>query len=221
MMPLRTILFVAILLSCSVSCEKKHHYALKGNLKDEFGGPDLRAYGGSIDGSGYHFAPMQGLSFKSDDISSEYTIVISLTLGNCGNGRWCKILDFANRITDKGLYVERQGLLSLFLANGGNTGTTVVGSQPQTITMTRSATGFVNIYLGKLGTSSNPEIGCNDTAGSTAVTNQVLWIVQAIQTNEFPAGTVTDLFISNKARPGPTVETHPGCHGVIPPLDRR
>lgn len=127
-------------------------------------------------------------------------------------GRWCKILDFTNLSSDLGVYVDRSGPLAIFLANGFYAGRTYVGDQRRKITMTRSATGFVNIFLDDV---SPPEISCNDSAGSAVVAS--IWFAQAVRENEFPAGTVYDILVSNKARPGPTSEGPIGCSPKLPP----
>ena len=179
----------------------------------------LIASGGTLGLTGYHFDQKQGLAFTSPDISGEYTIEVSLSLNNCGmtgalpqsSGRWCKILDFTNLSSVLGVYVDRSGPLAIFLANGYYAGGTDVGDQPRKITMTRSATGFVNIFLDH---GSTPEISCNDSAGSAVAS---IWFAQAVQENEFPAGTVYDIFVSNKARPGPTSEGSIGCSPKLPP----
>ena len=81
-----------------------HDYQLNGTLADALGGPALVAAGGALGGSGYSFAPNQGLSLSNGLAggNGNYSIEMSFSFSTIGGYR--KILDFKDRSSDNGLY---------------------------------------------------------------------------------------------------------------------
>jgi hypothetical protein len=68
-----------------------HQYALNGSLKDQLGGPDLVANGGSLASAGvYAFKANQGLQLQ-EKIGAVYSIDMAFHLDALGS--WRKIVD--------------------------------------------------------------------------------------------------------------------------------
>jgi fibronectin type 3 domain-containing protein len=79
-----------------------HDYKLNGSFADALGGPSLVPAGGTLDATSYSFGANQGLSLENGINASTYSIEIKFTFTST-NG-WEKIIDFANRTSDAGLY---------------------------------------------------------------------------------------------------------------------
>ncbi len=129
-----------------------HDYQLNGTLADALGGPALVAAGGTLGGSGYTFAPNQGLSLSNGLAGNgNYSIEMSFSFSTIGGYR--KILDFKDRSSDIGLYALGSGLNFYNLT--GSIGSAFANNVNVDVVLTRdSGTNVVTGYLNGVGTWS-------------------------------------------------------------------
>ena len=126
-----------------------HDYQLNGTLADALGGPALVAAGGTLGGSGYTFAPNQGLSLSNGLAggNGNYSIEMSFSFSNTGiNAGYRKILDFKDRTSDNGLYALGAGLN--FYNQTASIGSAFANNVNVDVVLTRdSGTNLVTGYL--------------------------------------------------------------------------
>src|SRR5262245_51457296 len=95
-----------------------HRYDLNGTLTDSMGGPALVSDGGTLDTARYSFGPNQGLRLSGAlDDPTDYSLVVKMQLASAAPF-FKKIVDFAQRLSDSGLYVTNTNL-QLFPGAGG------------------------------------------------------------------------------------------------------
>src|SRR5665213_2266070 len=121
-----------------------HDYNLTSSLNDLVGSNNLSADGGTITSSGYSFGANQGLNVSSALVSgSDYSILVDFDFGSLSGYR--KIIDFANRTSDDGLYNLNDMLDFYPVADGSPV---LAPNTPARIVLTRdSATGVVTGYV--------------------------------------------------------------------------
>lgn len=121
------------------------NFELNGSYANSAGAGNITANGGSLGANGYSFGANQGLTIDlSGGSLTEYAIETRFSLSNITNYR--KLIDFANRSQDAGLY-NNSGRLAFF--NRAHTTTaTIAADQMATVRLERTAagqvTGFVN-----------------------------------------------------------------------------
>ena len=122
-----------------------HQYELNGSLKDQLGGPDLVANGGSLGATAYAFKTNQGLQLN-EKIGATYTIDMVFHFDALGS--WRKIVDFGDLKSDAGFYAWGNELDFY----GVNTTTGKVAALADTrVTLSRGADAMLSIYQdGKL-----------------------------------------------------------------------
>lgn len=123
-----------------------HQYELNGSLKDQLGGPDLVANGGSLAPAGvYAFKANQGLQLQ-EKIGAVYSIDMVFHFDALGS--WRKIVDFSDLKHDAGFYAWGKDLT--FFDLGATTGTLAAMTDTR-LTLSRGADAMLNIYQdGKL-----------------------------------------------------------------------
>jgi hypothetical protein len=117
-----------------------HQYELNGNLKDQRGGPDLVANGGTPGATAYVFQPNQGLQLQ-DYLGTDYTIDMVFHFDSLN--LWRKIADFSDLTADGGFYAY--GAYLEFYTLGGTNGALAPGVDTR-LTFTRSAGDVFSIY---------------------------------------------------------------------------
>jgi hypothetical protein len=117
-----------------------HQYELNGSLKDQLGGPDLVANGGTLSPTTYAFKANQGLQLQ-EKIGAVYSIDMLFHFDSLGS--WRKIADFSDLKNDAGLYAWGGDLTfySLYSTTGKLTALT-----DTRLTLSRSADAMLNIY---------------------------------------------------------------------------
>jgi hypothetical protein len=88
-----------------------HDYELNGTTADSLGGPNLTLNGGTLAAAGYTFGMDQGPSLSGPGVSNVYTIDLSFEIDATSGFR--KLIDYANKTSDNGLY-NINGNLQLF-----------------------------------------------------------------------------------------------------------
>src|SRR5262245_18114220 len=97
-----------------------HLYDLNGTLADSQGGPAMVADGGVLGATGYAFSANHGLRLAGALADANtYSVVLSLSI-NPG-GFYEKLIDFANRSSDYGLYLAGSRLQLYPGASGSTT----------------------------------------------------------------------------------------------------
>jgi hypothetical protein len=140
-----------------------HRYELNGSLKDQLGGPDLVANGGSLKAQGYAFQPNQGLQLR-EDLGADYTIDMVFHLDTLGS--WRKIVDFSDLKKDIGFYASGSAF-SLY-DYGGSAGK-IAAKQDVRLTLSRTADAILNVYQdGKLVVALNDSKHYADFTGHYA-----------------------------------------------------
>jgi hypothetical protein len=88
-----------------------HAYTLNNTFADVLGGPSLVSLGGTLGPTGYTFATNQGLSLSNAINATNYSLEMTFSFASNANlTSWRKILDFANRQSDAGVYGYNQNL---------------------------------------------------------------------------------------------------------------
>lgn len=99
-----------LVISCTLLCASAlsaatlvHDYNLTNSLSDLVGSTPLNSDGGTVTPSGYSFLPNQGLNVSSAlSSTANYSLLLDFSFQNLTSDR--KIVDFANRTADAGLY---------------------------------------------------------------------------------------------------------------------
>ena len=144
-MKLRHLLSAALLFaSFSANAELIHQYRLNNSLADDFGGPSLVANGGTFTADRYVFGANQGLTLN-ENLGSVYTIDFVYNFSIQSGYR--KLIDYANRTSDNGVYAQGGG--ALFYVSGGNggVGTVMSPNVDSQFTVTRDASGAMKAYV--------------------------------------------------------------------------
>lgn len=180
-----------------------HEWPLAGDYHDRMGGPDLTPAGGTVDASGHHFAPNQGLSVTGAVPEAVYTIDLRLAFDSYATAAWHKIVDFKDLSTDEGYYTY--GDISQFVVVAGSQFADgphqlVPGTSYQ-MTITRDATGRVTGYVDRVMAWQ-----FDDTAGvATFATGAPAHFViddNATGMGEAEAGTVARIRVWDRALAG-------------------
>jgi hypothetical protein len=117
-----------------------HQYELNGSLKDQLGGPDLVANGGSLNASSYVFKANQGLQLQ-EKIGAVYSVDMVFHFDALGS--WRKIIDFGDLKVDAGFYAY--GSMLDFYGLAGTTGKLTAMTDTR-LTLSRGADAMLNIY---------------------------------------------------------------------------
>jgi hypothetical protein len=128
-----------------------HHYRLDGNLRDDHGGLDLSALGGSLDSAGYRFPSNMGLELTTGMPVGVYTIDLKLSLDDMTY--WRKIIDFKGRTIDEGLYAYLSTLSFVEEVSPETVHMSpalLVAGAPFEVTLTRDAAGVVTGYVDRV-----------------------------------------------------------------------
>lgn len=126
-----------------------HQYHLRGDYRDDFGGPDLVPAGGSFVAGGYQFGRNQGLALTGAMPDQVYTVDLVFTFDAYSTGAWQKILDYKGLATDEGYYAYNDYSQFVVVAGSqfadGPPG--LVGGTQYQMTITRDAAGTVTGYV--------------------------------------------------------------------------
>lgn len=130
-----------------------HNYQLNGNANDTLNlapAALLTTDGGSFVGSGYAFAANQGLQLKDGfsylgDFSNNYSVVLDFNFSRVDGYR--KVIDFNNKGSDTGFYVNFSGIRFYNVVAGSGVNVVTANTQVQ-LTLTRDVTGIVKGYVG-------------------------------------------------------------------------
>lgn len=146
-MKLRHVAAAALLFtSLGANAELIHQYRLNNSLADDFGGPSLVSNGGTLSSDRYVFGANQGLTLN-ENLGSVYTIDFVYNFSNQSGFR--KLIDFANRASDNGVY-SYDGRATFYVSGGfGGIGTQMQPDVDSQFTVTRDAAGNANAYVNK------------------------------------------------------------------------
>ena len=140
---LRPIAAIALSALALAAQAADHVYLLDNSYADQNGGPSLVDDGGTLDATGYSFAPNQGLTL-SNVLGSVYTIDFQSSFSTVTGFR--KLVDFKDRTSDTGLY-NLNTALNFYNITTGNPGAFAPDVLAR-VTITRDAsdlfTGYVN-----------------------------------------------------------------------------
>lgn len=172
-----------------------HDYPLKGNFLDANGGPSLIGTGGTITASGYVFAAAQGPRLLNALTNTgNYTIQLVFSMNDVSGYR--KVIDFANRGSDAGLYVLN-GELIFYGGNVAGQANTIADNKSVDVVLTRNAqtkvvTGYVN---------GVQQFSFTDTSNQAVFSgpNGVINLLQddTATNREYGAGTLTHVSLFN------------------------
>lgn len=100
-------ILTAAAIACSImaapaSAALVANFQLNGSLADSLGGPDITNNGGTLGATGITFAANAGPSLGGFSNTGVFSVVMGFSFNDLGGYR--KILDFANRTSDAGLY---------------------------------------------------------------------------------------------------------------------
>src|SRR5262249_1701553 len=102
----------------ATSIDPTHVYELNGSLADQLGGPALVADGGTLDSSRFTYTANEGLTLTGALAdTANYSIVMTMEADSL-SPFFQKILDFAERTSDDGLYLA-DGALQLYPGDAG------------------------------------------------------------------------------------------------------
>ncbi|MCL4204090.1 MAG: hypothetical protein KJ000_16425, partial [Pirellulaceae bacterium] len=174
-------------------------YELNGTLADRLKRTDLIGQGGVTGPSFYSFGPNQGLILPQTlPDPSEYTLEFVVNLSNPGPNGWSKLVDFADRSADAGLYFTPTGALR-FHSYADSGASIFVPNTDFHLTLTREAsTGHVAVYV-----DGSLRFSFNDGAGA-AVANSVFRLFQddfVTSQVESPSGLVRRVRLFDAALP--------------------
>src|SRR5262245_54796958 len=124
------------------------------SLTDALGGPALVSEGGTLSGGRYSFNANQGLRLSNALASnSNYSIELVMrynTLG-AGTSQFKKFIDFANRTSDRGMYVKRNAANTadnvVFFDGSAGTGVVSAGVDFHFVIARNGTSGVTTIYL--------------------------------------------------------------------------
>lgn len=126
-----------------------HQYHLRGDYRDDYGGPDLVPAGGSFVADGYQFGPNQGLTVTGAMPDQVYTVDLVFAFDSYTTTAWQKVLDFKGLTTDEGYYTY--GDISQFVVVAGSQFADgppgLVGGTRYQMTITRDGAGVVTGYV--------------------------------------------------------------------------
>ena len=179
-------------------------FALNSSLNNLVsGGVSLNSLGGVVGSTGYVFGLNQGLTFTSPaltpgDFSIELSFKFDATSG------WRKIVDFANRGIDSGLY-NLSGALQVFPQSAAGVSDFSPGTTVDVMLTRDGASGTVSGYVnGVLRVSFNDSL--SNYALVTAPNNALIFFVDdAVQGTESSSGTANYIRIFNGALSGADV----------------
>lgn len=165
-MKLRHVVAAALLFtSLSANAELIHQYRLNNSLADDFGGPSLVTNGGTLSSDRYVFGTNQGLTLN-ENLGAVYTIDFVYNFSNQSSYR--KLIDFANRASDNGVY-SFDGRALFYVSGGfGGVGTQMQPDVDSQFTVTRDAAGNTSAYVNKELVLSFLDSGNNLTFGNVA-----------------------------------------------------
>jgi len=185
------------LASAPSASAQTHVYTLNNTYADSNGGPSLIADGGTLSGSGYTFAPNQGLTLNNAINATNYSIDITFSLTDLGGYR--KLVDFGNLGPDSGLYLLGGQLNFYPVATGP---TVVSANQSVEVLLTRN--GATNLVTGSL--NGVQQFSFTDTTNLAVFDqpNNVIHFFEddfATGQNEASGGTVTRITITGAPVP--------------------
>lgn len=126
-----------------------HQYHLRGDYRDDFGGPDLVPVGGSFVAGGYQFGANQGLTVTGAMPDQVYTVDLVFAFDSYTTTSWQKILDFKGLSTDEGYYTYGDSSQFVVVAGAqfadGPPG--LIGGTSYQMTITRDGAGVVTGYV--------------------------------------------------------------------------
>ena len=206
MIPRFSLLFSALALAAASATAQTlvHSYDFNGNLNDSTGSVALtNPNGGSVGSGVFNFAAGQGLSFVGElGLQSTYTIAIRFRFDAVDS--YAKLLDFKDRTTDNGVYVNSSAFTFYnALVSGG----TIAANTYTDFILTRDSGGVVSAYDGS---SATPLFSFTDSSsygvanGDNSATNAVLWFFRddVAQNAEHVGGQVDRILIYNGALSG-------------------
>lgn len=144
-LPLRPAAAAVVLSALALAAQAaspSHVYQLNGSLADQNGGPPLVADGGTLDATGYSFAPNQGLSL-SNVLGSVYTIDFESSFSSLNGFR--KLVDFKDRGADAGLY-NLNAALNFYPVTTGSVSAFATDTLAR-VTITRDGAGLFTGYV--------------------------------------------------------------------------
>ncbi len=124
-------------LSAAALAAPSHQYRLEGSLVDDYGGPSLVSYGGTLGATSYRFDNDKGLSLSGVLVDADYTIDMKVRLDDPGN--YARLLEFKNRASgDDGLYAHF-GRVELISGCCATFGGSIAANSDFRLTLTRTA----------------------------------------------------------------------------------
>lgn len=165
-MKLRHLFSAAVLFaSFNANAELIHQYRLNNSLADDFGGPSLVANGGTFTADRYVFGINQGLTLN-ENLGSVYTIDFVYNFSVHSGYR--KLIDYANRTSDNGVYAYNGRALFYVSGAVGNVGIQMLPNVDSQFTVTRDAAGNTKAFVNKELVLSYLDSGNRLTFGSIA-----------------------------------------------------
>ena len=123
---------------------KNHYYNLNGSLTDQNGAFSMGADGGTLGPTGYTFGANQGLNLSGVfNATDSYSIAIFSNFASYGG--YQKIVDFANRGSDAGLY--SLGSSAVFYNEGFGPSGAYDGSMALTVLTRDASSKAMNLYV--------------------------------------------------------------------------
>lgn len=103
---------LAVLCAVPAQAALINSYDFTSGYSDTLGnGNDLQSFGGAVANGVYSFGPGQGLKLTNALANTaSYGIEFGLTVSDFGGGAFDKLVDFQNRATDQGFYLDGQKL---------------------------------------------------------------------------------------------------------------
>lgn len=168
-------------------------YDFSGNLNDSLGGPALNSQGGTVNATSYIFGGNQGLNVSGVLANAgDYSIEMRFRFDTVSGYR--KVIDFRNRTSDKGLYVQN-GTLRFFDYTAAAS-TVFSANQTIDVVLTRNAaTGVLAGYVNGV-----QQFSYNDAAGQLGVFNPgTMRFFQDDSGSEYSAGVADRIVIYDGA----------------------
>jgi VCBS repeat-containing protein len=181
-----------------LSTVASHIYELNGSLADQSGGPALVADGGVLGATRYTFGANQGLRLTGALAdTTNYSVAIRMEYDSL-SPQWKKVLDFSQRASDSGLYIQNAQLNLIQGFTVGMAGASTVSANTDFyVVLTRnSATGEAKTYLNGVLQHTHTGAQSNDAIASA---NVLTFFEDDVQsgTNEAQAGSTDCIAIYN------------------------
>ena len=165
-----------------------HIYNLAGgSYADQYGGPSLNSFGGTLGPNGYTSGPNQGLSLTGAVNSSDYSVemIFSLASTTSPDG-YVKLFDFHSLTSDAGVYVHN-GALAFWPV--GQSSVSIAANSVNDIIITRDgSTNMFNIYLNTVNI-----LAFQDGWGHTVLSGNTLWFMNDDNHGPESAGSTVSL----------------------------